>query len=104
MKPVNRTPAAESLSGELRALRTLDYEIDMQPFEEDVTQTEWRRADRFIREHIAGIQKETDRLEQPDLHYFGLTHVPLAVAFGAHWGDERTIHLHDLDRKTGTWV
>lgn len=80
-----------------------DFPIDMQPFIDDVESGDWERQASFLREKAISIAQACDKTNNYQVHYFGLSEIPQVIAFGAHWGDERHVAIHEFNRDANSW-
>lgn len=105
---LKRVEASEVLpalpSGVLNLPRT-DREIDTLQFAPQVEQGDWVGQSRYLAEQVSAVHEKIHELGDVETHYFGIPEVPHAIAFGAFFGDERAIVLHDQmhDGKTWSW-
>ena len=81
-----------------------DFSIDMQAFIDDVEAGDWDRQASFLREKAFSIARTCDEISNHQVHYFGLSEIPHVISFGAYWGDERHVEIHEFDRDANSWA
>lgn len=86
------------------SLPRTDREIDTQQFTPQIEQDDWAGQSRFLAQEAAAIHEQIEKLGDVETHYFGMPEVPHAIAFGAFFGDERSVALHDWDRERKSWA
>jgi hypothetical protein len=104
LRQVTEIEVLRALEPALRELPRDSVEVDLQPLAHEIDSGDWTGHDRALRGKAAEVRAFADRAEDPTIHYFGLGEVPDVIALGAHFGDERQVHLHDFDRDRGEWT
>jgi hypothetical protein len=103
LRSIDESEAIKELPSQLLHAPRKLIRVDTGAFKEHVDVGDWSGQGQYLREMAANVQRAADGLSDPQIHYFGLAEVPHVLAFGAAYGTERRMIVHEYDRDAQGW-
>jgi hypothetical protein len=86
-----------------QALPRSDHEIDTMQFRDSIEVGDWSGQAAYLRHFAAALHNAAEEATDAEVHYFGIAEIPHVLAFGAFFGDERHITIHEYNRDADSW-